>query len=121
MGQPSGIMLVNHVVRTQYVELYVFINLFHITGLFLYQLKTETRRFLMFSGGYRKRTMTWDGFRTTILELYLMNVRIKKSVYSSAFGENLLSILFLEEEHYPKRKVRHYDQGEIQVIKKLCR
>ena len=65
--------------------------------------------------------MTRNRFRNAILELYLTTVTIKKLVYSSAFLENLSLYLFLEEEHYPKRKVRHYDQGEVQVIMKLYR
>ena len=56
-----------------FVNLYIVINPFYATGLFLYPLKTsENQRFSDVFRGYRKRPVAWNGLRFNITHFSLM-------------------------------------------------
>ena len=51
-----------------YLIIFMLINPFHATGLFLFPLKTsENQRFSNILRGYRKRPVSWNGLRTWYL------------------------------------------------------
>ena len=81
---------------------WLLINPFHVTGLFLYPLKTsENQRFSYNFRGYRKRPVEWNRLTGCLLK----NMRSNSSCPGlSCLGSLTSRIPFLEENYFNKSK-----------------